>query len=493
MRKQLITVIILSLFASSVYGGWFSGGSGGGINLTGSSDNQVMLWDNTASEWFVGGISGVGGPTGAAGATGPTGATGPQGPAGDNGATGAQGIQGIQGETGATGATGPTGPQGPAGDGSGNVNGPATVTEDNIVIWGADNTSIKDSGHALSEYAPLVSPVFTTPNIGSATGSITGNAGTASALAADPADCAAGQVATGIAASGALSCTATPTVTTITAGEFISSAADNTRGVVIPNTADPTTTNLAAGKVWFQTAATTYGGTGVLRARNGDNTATLSYANVGTLTDTKTCIFTAGTGIVCNTTPTVYFATDGTFYIGTTQMAINRASAGQTIAGLTLTTAELGSSTATTQSANDNSTKVATTAYVDQRAEYHRLVIDGPTTADNIVFFGPSDRAQVIDNAVMILTDNTGVMSTSTDNVTANIYICAAANTAMASCTKLYTNDRVVYQSVDTAVINNAAVASGYYLRVGIAATAGTTISNRKLYIRLKYRSMVAS
>lgn len=47
-------------------------------------------------------------------------------------------------------------------------------------------------------------------------GSVTGNAGTATALAADPADCAEGQVATGIAASGALSCTATPSVTTLT-------------------------------------------------------------------------------------------------------------------------------------------------------------------------------------------------------------------------------------------------------------------------------------
>lgn len=47
-------------------------------------------------------------------------------------------------------------------------------------------------------------------------GSVTGNAATATNLAADPADCAAGQVATGIAASGALSCTATPSVTTLT-------------------------------------------------------------------------------------------------------------------------------------------------------------------------------------------------------------------------------------------------------------------------------------
>jgi len=37
----------------------------------------------------------------------------------------------------------------------------------------------------------------------------------------------------------------------------------------------------------------------------------------------------------------------------------------QTLTNKTLTTAELGSSTATTQSADDNSTKVATTAYVD--------------------------------------------------------------------------------------------------------------------------------
>jgi hypothetical protein len=37
----------------------------------------------------------------------------------------------------------------------------------------------------------------------------------------------------------------------------------------------------------------------------------------------------------------------------------------QTLTNKTLTAAVLGSSTATTQSANDNSTKVATTAYVD--------------------------------------------------------------------------------------------------------------------------------
>lgn len=41
-------------------------------------------------------------------------------------------------------------------------------------------------------------------------------AASATALASDPADCSAGQIATGIAASGVLSCTASPTVTTLT-------------------------------------------------------------------------------------------------------------------------------------------------------------------------------------------------------------------------------------------------------------------------------------
>ena len=50
------------------------------------------------------------------------------------------------------------------------------------------------------------SPVFTTPNIGSATGSITGNAGTATALSANPTDCGANTFATTIAANGNLTC-----------------------------------------------------------------------------------------------------------------------------------------------------------------------------------------------------------------------------------------------------------------------------------------------
>lgn len=65
-----------------------------------------------------------------------------------------------------------------------------------------------------------------TPTLTTVTAALTGNASTATALAADPADCSAGQVATGIAASGALSCTATPTVTTVQ-GVLIGGGADD--------------------------------------------------------------------------------------------------------------------------------------------------------------------------------------------------------------------------------------------------------------------------
>src|SRR3990167_10370091 len=82
------------------------------------------------------------------------------------------------------------------------------------------------------------SPVFTTPNIGSATGSITGNAGTATALAGDPADCGAGTFADAINASGTLTCNAVVSAditdgtitladTAITAGRSLTIATDD--------------------------------------------------------------------------------------------------------------------------------------------------------------------------------------------------------------------------------------------------------------------------
>jgi hypothetical protein len=84
---------------------------------------------------------------------------------------------------------------------------------------------------------------------------------------------------------------------TVTANEFISNAADNTRGATVGNTADPSGVYLAAGKLWFNNT------TNLMKVRNGDNSATLTYYPNGTMTNTKYCIYTTGTGIVCDTTP----------------------------------------------------------------------------------------------------------------------------------------------------------------------------------------------
>ena len=81
---------------------------------------------------------------GPAGATGPAGAPGPQGP---------QGVPGPQG---------PQGPQGASGTGTGNVNGPASSTNNNIAVFnGTTGTVIKDGGVAIAALAPIASPVFT--------------------------------------------------------------------------------------------------------------------------------------------------------------------------------------------------------------------------------------------------------------------------------------------------------------------------------------------
>lgn len=63
------------------------------------------------------------------------------------------------------------------------------------------------------------------PSVTTITGALTGNASTASALAADPADCIAGTISTGINASGVAQCTAVPTVTAITTASVLTSGA----------------------------------------------------------------------------------------------------------------------------------------------------------------------------------------------------------------------------------------------------------------------------
>ena len=85
--------------------------------------------DTSSSYWTLlaqsgaAGATGPQGPQGTTGATGATGPTGPTGPPGPQGLTGLTGATGPQGPTGPTGATGPQGPQGATGPA-----GPSTVS-----------------------------------------------------------------------------------------------------------------------------------------------------------------------------------------------------------------------------------------------------------------------------------------------------------------------------------------------------------------------------
>jgi hypothetical protein len=111
------------------------------------------------------GATGPKGDKGDTGSTGAAGATGPKGDPGDPGATGATGPKGDKGDTGntggtgSTGATGPTGPAGPAPAGTGYVKvSSGVLTTPSATIPDADlssNVQQKTEKNAASGYAGL--------------------------------------------------------------------------------------------------------------------------------------------------------------------------------------------------------------------------------------------------------------------------------------------------------------------------------------------------
>lgn len=123
----------------------------------------------------------------------------------------------INGSSVALGAGGGSGtPAGSSGDWQKNSSGsfgaftPGTGVETFVVTPSSANLRgalTDETGTGAAVFA--TSPTFTTPNIGTATGSISGNAGTATALAANGSNCSAGNYPLGVDASGNVeSCTA---------------------------------------------------------------------------------------------------------------------------------------------------------------------------------------------------------------------------------------------------------------------------------------------
>jgi hypothetical protein len=138
------------------------------------------------------GSTGPTGPTGITGATGPTGAdstvAGPTGPTGANGSDGPTGPIGGTGATGSTGPTGPTGATGASGEGSGDILGPASSTDNTIARFdGTDNKTIQGSLATISDTGTINIPA-------GQTFTVNGNNVFATVSASQPANPESGQL-----------------------------------------------------------------------------------------------------------------------------------------------------------------------------------------------------------------------------------------------------------------------------------------------------------
>lgn len=158
--------------------------------------------------------------------------------------------------------------------------------------------TLLESTNGTGALARVGSPAFTTPNIGSATGSISGNAGTATALAANGANCSAGNAPLGVDASGAVeSCTDYEEDLANSAGLLTALSDETGSGVAVFNDS-PTLITPALGTPSSATLTNATGlpiGTGVsglatgvatyLGSTSGDCTINSSGASVCTLLD----------------------------------------------------------------------------------------------------------------------------------------------------------------------------------------------------------------
>ena len=220
--------------------------------------------------------------------------------------------------------------------------------EDLVNSAGLAAAILDESGTGVVAFT--TSPAFTTPNIGSATGSITGNAGTATALAANGANCSAGQYPLGVDASGAVE-TCTAAVTTPDNADYLVGTANGSLSaeIVVGTTpggelggtwASPTLDDSVSVATWTFTGApgsthsngaTSAGSIAFAEdSDNGANTATLigpaSTANV-------TLTLQATTGTVYSTGGTDVSVADGGTGRSTSTTAYGLIAAGTTATG----------------------------------------------------------------------------------------------------------------------------------------------------------------
>ncbi len=400
--------------------------------------------------------------------------------------------------------------------------GSSDITIGTTTVTGGTNTRILfNNAGVVGEYvisgtgnvAMTTSPVFTTPNIGSATGSVSGNAGTATALQN-------ARTIGGVSFDG----TANITVSTATAGFTVSGGnlVLGTNSITLTGSIGATgarvtkgwftdlqVTNAIAGSITGNAATATALATGRTIAITGDLTytspsfdgsgnvtaaGTLATVNTNTGswgTATQSAQFTVnGKGLITaaanvTITPAVGSITGlgtgiATWLASPSSANLLSAQTDKTGTGLlvfgtspTLTTAVLGSSTATTQTQGDNSTKVATTAYVDLAVlgQNFKEAARVATTANLVgtylsgVFTYTATGVDTIDGVTLALNDRV-LLKNQTDNTQNGIYkVTTAGAVGVAG---------VLTRSTDANASNQFKTGDSIFITAGTTQTSTT-------------------
>ena len=150
----------------------------------------------------------------------------------------------------------------------------------------------------------------------------------------------------------------------------------------------------------------------------------------GTMTNTYLCKYTtAGTILSCDVDPATYAAVGQQFYIGTTQVAINRATAALTLAGITLTTPVIGAATGTSLALTAGaSTGGALTLKEGTNNGTDSSIITGAADAGTYPSFTFSGSQGGEDLTLAVTAANTWTVSSSTGVTDINFYGATTAD-----------------------------------------------------------------
>lgn len=208
------------------------------------------------------------------------------------------------------------------------------------------------------------------------TGSLTGNASTATALAANGANCSAGNYPLGVDASGAAeSCTAAPTASSLHVDDILTAIGIASEATSLGTFTGTTIDDNLTVKAAMQALETAFEGLPGGHTQNTDTGTSSTVFQVDAGNSGPKIKNSSGTLEVRNAADNAYAPIKGTIITGTEITATTRfygaltgdvtGNVSGTAGGLSGTPALPNGTTATTQSAGDNSTKVATTAYAN--------------------------------------------------------------------------------------------------------------------------------